>query len=175
MRFRKNISHFPKRYYLLVLPLIFLLALSQKVKAQEPPPRPISVTATAQSLSFGAFTPGSSGGTVTIGSDGTRSSTSDVILLGLGFSYSPALYDVVANEGTLISIMNGADVSLTGSNGGTMTLHIGDSDPVSPFITTLPYPEPTSLNIGGTLSVGNITSNPPGSYSGTFDITLVEE
>jgi hypothetical protein len=31
------------------------------------------------------------------------------------------------------------------------------------------------MNIGGTLTVGNSASNPPGSYSGTFDITFIQE
>jgi hypothetical protein len=145
------------------------------VKGQEKPPRPAIVTVTTQNLSFGAFTPGVGGGTVTISSAGSRSATGDVILLNLGYSFSTALYEVTANPGTVVSLVNGPDVILTGSGGGSMTLHIGASSPVSPFVITTIPPAFTLLNVGGTLTVGNILANPPGDYSGMFDITFIQE
>ena len=151
-----------------------LFAISDSI-AQEPPPRPIQITVTAQTLSFGAFAHGASGGTVTISSGGVRSATGDVILLGLGFPFSTTLYEIVGNPGTVVSILNGADVSLAGSNGGSITLSIGASDPVSPFVTTANYPTPNYLNIGGTITIGNTIANPPGTYSGTYDITFIQE
>jgi len=158
-----------------VLIVLVFFATFSEVMAQEPPPRPVSVTLTAQTLSFGAFTHGASGGSVTVSSTGVRSSTGDVILLSLGFSYSTGLYELVANPGTVISILNGPDVSLPGSNGGSMTLHIGATDPVSPFVINTVPPAYTLLNIGGTLTVGNTLANPPGSYSGSFNITFIQE
>ena len=155
--------------------ILLLLTLSSLVKAQEPPPRPVVINVTAQTLSFGAFTHGAVGGTVTISSGGLRSSTGDVILLSLGYPYSTTLYEVIANPGTIISILNGPDVVLPGSNGGSITLSIGASDPVSPFVTSTPPPLPTYLNIGGTISIGNTGANPPGDYSGTYDITFVQQ
>lgn len=152
-----------------------LLILNLPLKAQEPPPRPIQVTVTAQILSFGAFYHGPVGGTVTIYPDDSRSATGDIVLLGMGYLFSSALYEIIANPGTVISILNGPDVSLPGSNGGSLNLHIGDSDPVSPFVTTVPYGIITYMNIGGILTVSNSIANPPGDYSGTFDITLVQE
>lgn len=150
--------------------------LSVSGKAQELPPRPIAVTVNlSQNLAFGAFTNGTVGGTVIIYPDGSRSSTGDILLLNLGYSFSTALFDIVANPGTVISILNGPDVSLPGSNGGSLLLHIGSSLPASPFVTTAMPPTPTTVNIGGTLVVGNSLANPPGNYSGTFDITFVQE
>jgi hypothetical protein len=145
------------------------------MKGQEPPPRPLSVTVTAQNLSFGAFSQGAVGGTVTIASDGSRSATGDIILLTLGYSFSTALYELVANPGTVVSLLNGPDVVLPGSNGGSITLHIGASDPVSPFVITTVPPAYTPLNVGGTLTIGNPLSNPPGDFSGMFDITFIQE
>ena len=171
-----NYKYFSRTGFIFtVSTVILLLFLSPGAKAQEPPPRPIKVTVTAQSLSFGAFTLGTVGGTVTISSTGSRSSTGDIVLLGLGYSFTTALYQIVANPGTLISLIFNNPVTLTGTPGGTLTLNIDSSDPVSPFVTTVPYPTPTSLNVGGTLSVSNLLANPPGSYSGTFDITFVQE
>jgi len=164
------------RFILIVLTVIFLLAASRKAKAQEPPPRPITVTVSlVQNLSFGAFYHGNTGGTVIIYPTGSRSATGDVVLLNLGYSFATGLYDVVANPGTLVSILNGPDAILTGSGGGSLTLHIGDSDPDSPFIITTMPPAATQLRIGGTLIVGNPGANPPGNYSGTFDVTFVQE
>ena len=159
---------------LLILPVFLLLALPQDLLAQEPPPRPVEVTVT-QNLGFGAFTQGATGGTITINSTGARSATGDVIMLNLGFLFSTASYRLVANPGTVISILNGPDVLLPGSNGGSMSLHIGASDPVSPFVILTIPPAYTLMNLGGTLSVGNPGSNPPGNYSGLFDITFIQE
>lgn len=157
------------------LSLGLLVILSSLTLAQELPPRPLVVTVTGQTLSFGAFTHGAVGGTVTISSGGIRSATGDVILLSLGYSYSTTLYEIVANPGTIVSILNGPDVTLPGSNGGSINLSVGASDPVSPFVTTNIPPLPTYLNIGGTITIGNSVANPPGDYSGTYDITFVQQ
>ncbi len=145
-----------------------------ELSAQEPPPKPVVVTVT-QNLGFGAFTHGSSGGTVIINTGGFRSSSGDVILLNLGYFFSAAIYKLVAVPGTVISILNGPDVHLNGSGGGYLVLHIGDSAPASPFVITTIPPDFTSLSVGGTLTVGNTAANPPGNYSGTFDITFIQE
>lgn len=166
-----------RRSDLIVLSVIFLIAASGEVKAQKHPRqhhRPITVTV-IRNLSFGAFTFGSTGGTVTISPDGSRSATGGIILLNLGYSFSTALYKITANQYTVISILNGPDVSLRGNNGGSFTLHIGDSDPPSPFVTTPDHHRATLLSIGGTLIVSNPALSPPGSYSGTFDIIFVQE
>jgi len=152
-----------------------MYSVSPELKAQEPPPRPIRINATAQGLSFGAFYHGAGGGTVVILPSGSRSSTGDVVLLGLGIPFSAALFQVHANRGTVISILNGPNAVLSGIPSGTMTLHIGSSNPSSPFVSNVNYNVAILLYIGGTLTVGNSAANPPGSYTGTFDITLVRE
>lgn len=159
---------------LIVLVCIIMFS-SRFMSGQEPPPRPLTVTVTAQGLSFGAFSQGATGGTVTIASDGSRSATGDIILLSLGFSFTTALYELVANPGTVVSLLNGPDVVLPGSNGGSITLHIGASDPVSPFVITTVPPAYTLLNVGGTVTIGSPAANPPGYFSGTFDITFIQE
>lgn len=158
-----------------MLLIVFLFAFSQEANAQEPPPRPVDVTV-IQDLGFGAFTFGLAGGTVTINSAGSRSSTGDVILLFLGYSFTSARYELVANPGTLISLLHDpSGFVLTGSLGGTMTLHTGDTNPISPFVITTVPPASTLLYIGGILTVGNLASNPPGNYSGSFEITFIQE
>ena len=144
--------------------------------AQEPPPRPISVfVVPGMGLSFGAFAQGASGGNVIVSPTGSRSGTGNITLIQMGFTFSPAIYEVEANTGTLVSIMNGPDAILTSSNGGSMTLHIGDSYPASPFIATVTPPGRMQVRIGGTLYVGSPMANPPGTYNGTFTVTFIQE
>lgn len=181
MRSEVNINRISKDYRLLLCSMLFLFLAQGILKAQggpEDPPRPVTITATAQGLSFGAFYHYSSGGTVIITPAGARSRTGDVVLFGLN-PFSAALFNVRGNPGTVVSLMSIPDVTLNGSNGGSMILQINvsvASNPPQPFVLTLPYPTPTPLSIGGTLIVsGSSSANPPGSYSGTFNITLIQE
>jgi Domain of unknown function (DUF4402) len=155
---------------------LIVLCVCGNVRAQQPPPRPISVSFNPSlGLRFGGVFLGTTGGTVTVAPDGSRTSTGGVVLAGLGFLYGAANFEIVANPGTLVSILNGPDATLTGSAGGSMTMHIGTSSPPSPFITSATPPGYTSVNIGGTLTVGTATSNPAGSYSGSFLVTFIQE
>jgi hypothetical protein len=128
-----------------------------------------------QNMSFGAFSIGNTGGTVIISNNGTRSVTGDVIALNLGTQYFQSIFDIDGPQGSIVSIINGSDVTLTGSNGGSIYLRIGNSDPPSPFIITVIQPARTTVNIGGTLTVGSPAANPPGTYTGTFYITFNQE
>lgn len=172
-----KIKGFAGRSFLFMGSLILItISTSTNVYSQEHPPRPVIVTVSlVQNLSFGAFCQGNSGGTVIIYPDGLRSSTGDVILLNLGYSFSSGLFDVTANPGTRITLLPSPDAILTSSSGKTMTLQIGTSDPVSPFIITTNPPSSTELRIGGTLIVGTPLANPPGNYIGSFNITLIQE
>jgi hypothetical protein len=166
----------PGNRLLMMLVTVLFLSMTFSVKAQEPPPRPVIVNANpSQPLSFGAFSPGISGGTITVSPAGTRSSAGSVVLLSMGYSFAPAMFYIRANPGTVLSLLATPPVTLTGSGGGTITLQVSGSQPVSPFVTTLPWPQQTTLLVGGILTVGNIVSNPPGTYTGSFTITLVRE
>jgi hypothetical protein len=135
----------------------------------------ISSVTSVQNLSFGAFSQGSLGGTISISTDGSRSVTGSIVPLNFGVNYFQAIFEIEAPEGTVISIMNGGNVTLNGSNGGSMILQIGNSDPASPFAITIPPPGKTRVNFGGTLTIGSPAQNPPGNYSGTFSITFNNE
>ena len=130
---------------------------------------------TVQNINFGAFAHGNTGGTLTIAADGTRTATGDIILLNLGVSYYNAIFEIEGPPGAIISILNGPDATLTGSNGGSMTLKIGNSTPASPFNNTLAPPGRTSVSIGGTLTVGGAAAAPSGNYTGTIYITFNHE
>lgn len=130
---------------------------------------------TVQNMSFGAFSTSSTGGTIIVSTNGTRSVTGNVVPLNLGTSYFKAIFDIDAPIGSIVSILNGSDATLTGSNGGSMLMHIGGSDPPSPFITIVSQPSRTQVSISGTLTVGSPAANPPGTYNGTFYITFNQE
>ena len=170
---KRHTGCFPGRFILMTSGIILLFAVSTEIKGQEDPPRPPSITV-AQDLSFGAFYHGAVGGTVTVSPAGSRTSTGDIVLVGLGYLFSPARYNVYSNAGTVISILNGPDVPLTWTS-YSMNLHIGTTLPLSPFVNPNPYSVPTELTVGATLTVGNALANPPGTYTGTFNITLVIE
>lgn len=153
-----------------------LLIAQRQVHAQPPPPRPISIYVNpAQGLIFGAFFHGTTGGSVIIYPDGSRAVTGDVVQANLGMPYSPAIFEIDANPGTTISILNGPDVALTGSNGGSLTLRVGSASTGALFVTSAVPPDRTLVRIGGTLTVGNQLANPPGVYSGTFSVTFIQE
>ena len=141
----------------------------------EPPPRPLIVSVSLlQNLNFGAFYHQNAGGTVIIYPDGSRSATGDVVLINMGFSFSPGLFDVAAYPGTLVSILDSPDATLSCLCGGTLTLRIRQADSYPTIITTVP-PASTQVKVGGTLYVSNSPANPPGDYSGTFFVTFVQE
>ena len=174
MIIKRRIAH--KLPVIFMMGFLCLVVFQQRAGAQVKPPRPITVFVNpAQGLSFGAFYQGVSGGTVIVYADGSRSVSGDIIQANLGFSFSPSIFEVGALPGTLISILNGPDVSLTGSNGGSMTLRIGASSSGSLFIATVGAPSTTQVRIGGTLTIGSPLTNPPGSYSGTFSVTFIQE
>jgi hypothetical protein len=153
-----------------------LLLCCERAAAQPPPPRPIAVYVNpAQGLIFGAFFQGIAGGSVIIYPDGSRAATGDIVLANLGQPYSPAIFEIEAQPGTLISILNGPDVPLNGSNGGTIVLHVGTASTGTPFITTVPPPGRTQVRVGGTLTIGSPLANPPGAYSGSFAVTFIQE
>lgn len=174
---KKRIGTRVLRTALIATAIMVLCGLFTTLNAQPHPPRPVIITVNySQPLAFGAFIPGVSGGTVTVAPDGsTRIATGTVILISLGYIYTPAMFYVKANPGTVLSLLAGPPSILPGSNGGTLSLQLDDTYPASPFVTQLPFQQQTTVLLGGTLTVGTIASNPPGSYSGTIDVTFVQE
>lgn len=169
-------SGFLRKQLIYSVGTLLFLCFSFQMKAQEQPPKPISVSVYLnQGLNFGGFTSGVSGGSVIVYPDGSRSAAGNVVLYNLGFLVSPVIFEVEANAGTIISLLNGPTAILSGSNGGSMTLTLNGSNPASPFITTVYPPSLTQVRVGGTLTVGNPVANPPGEYSGSFSITFIQE
>lgn len=161
--------------WLLTLSSIYIDSLAQNPTDTFPrDPGSISVY-TVQNLSFGAFSPGANGGTISIAANGTRSVTGSVVPLNMGFQYFQANFEIEAPAGSIISILTGPNATLTGSNGGSMSLSISAPSPMAPFSTSIIPPGRTLVSFGGTLTVGTILTTLPGVYTGTFAITFNQE
>jgi hypothetical protein len=138
-----------------------------------PPPNQLQVFA-VQQLSFGAFHTGASGGTVVVSSTGSRTATGSVVLAG-GIAYQ-AIFNVRLIPGRLVQIQLGPQAQLTRiGGGGMMAMDVGPTDRGSSFVTSGGHPFYNTVNVGGTLNVGDILANPPGSYEGSFSVTFIQE
>ena len=156
--------------------LVSMDAFSQGAPTDSIPPDPAKISIyTLQHMKFGAFTQGAIGGSVILSPEGLRTASGDVVLLNMGIPYNESIFEVEGIAGTSISIMNGPNATLTGSNGGSMSMEIGTSSPTSPFYISVQPPGRTQVHVGATLVVGNPSSNPPGTYTGTFFITFNQE
>jgi hypothetical protein len=142
--------------------------------AQEMPPRPISLSL-LQNLNFGAFYQGPAGGTVTIHPSGSRIATGDIVLVNLGYSYFSAIFLLEGNPGAIVHILAGPNVQLNGSNGGFLTLEVGNSDPGDPIIINVAPPGQMQIRVGGTIFLQTPLANPVGTYSGLFSVMFIQE
>jgi hypothetical protein len=157
----------------LLTAIVFCMCLSLSHSQPPLPQRELTVTAT-QAIHFGTIcVTGGSGGTVTVGYDGNRTSTGSISLLAMAPTAQPAIFEVKLCQGRNVIITFSATTILTGSNGGELTLDIG---PTERGASTASFPTNgdcnfiTPLRVGGTLNIPG--SAVPGTYTGSFDITF---
>lgn len=132
-----------------------------------------ALTATEGSaLSFGRFSPESSGGEIRLSPDGVRSSTGSVSLSG--GQYNPASFYLSGQpDFSIVVNLPSAPVLLTNTaNGKTMTVTDWESIPAVSSSIKILSGGTLTLNVGATLRVGNMIDNPVGLYSGTYIITF---
>lgn len=166
-----------KKIYL-SLNILFTGILSlANMNAQEQPPVPVEVEVrNAQFLSFGSFTVGPAGGTISVGFNGERNSTGDIYLLNIGrSSVSYAIFDVYANPGTILQIQYPNEVKLVGPEASDVTLRINADTEIDTGRIFVTYQNPHPVFVGGTLSIPNGASGPPGIYSGSFSLTFIHQ
>jgi hypothetical protein len=154
-----------------LLCIIFMASGNLNLSAQ-------NVTITVlQPLNFGTFYPGLFGGTVSVSSSGSRTSTGTVILINDSQNTPENLsVRLTASKGntTFYQITFSSPIILTGSNGGSLTLTMGTPNP-DPASSTISVKQnnPATINFGGTLQVGGITANPNGTYTGQFTVNFI--
>ena len=141
------------------------------------PTRSIEVRAT-QSLQFGTFAlTGGAGGSVLVGWDGSRTATGSIALLASAPTAQPAIFEIKLLQGRNVRInFSPATTTLSGSNGGSLTLKIGPTEQGGNgayFPTNNNREFTTLLRVGGTLDIPGTAI--PGTYTGNFFITFNQE
>lgn len=136
----------------------------------EHPPRPVKVdVSVVQYLNFGTFSHYGTGGTVKISTSGAQTRTGDVVLLT--GSYSAGLITISGNKGTVISFLIPSSSITFGAS--SMSMDDFTTDPASVVLPDAPGISTQLVTIGATLTVSS--GNTPGTYNGTFAITLIQE
>lgn len=128
----------------------------------------LTVSAVAN-LSFGSFIAGS-GGTVVVGTGGSRSKTGAVLLLSQGGVVAAAQFLVSGTADATYSITLPGDnaVALSDGNSHTMALNSFVSSPSATGM--LSGGGSQLIAVGATLSVGSGQAG--GSYTGSFNVTV---
>lgn len=140
------------------------------------PQRTLTVTPT-QSFQFGTFcVTGGAGGTITVGYDGSITSTGTIILLPITPTAQPAIFEIKLCQGRNVIITFATSTILTGSNGGSLILDIGPTEKGltnALFTTNRDCDFITPLRVGGTLHIPGTALS--GTYSGSFFMTFNQE
>lgn len=135
----------------------------------------LTVTAT-QTINFGTICLMGSSGTVTVGYDGSRTSTGGILLLPTAPIAQPAIFDIKLCPAGSVSVTFDAIANLSGSNGGSLTLDIGPTEKGpngSIFTTNSDCNMIMPLHVGGTLHIP--ATAVPGTYTGTLAITINQQ
>ncbi len=160
---------------LLFLTTVLFFCINSSFAQPILPQRSLTVTAT-QAIQFGTLCVGSSGGTITVNWNGSKSSTGDVIPLSMAPAAQPAIFEIILCQGRNVIITFSPTATLTNGTGGSLTLHIGPTEQGisgASFTTNSDCNFITPLRVGGMLDIpGNA---PPGTYTGSFDITFNQE
>jgi len=161
---------------LLLLPIVLFICVRFSSAQPILPQRTLTVTAT-QALHFGTFcVMGWPGGSVSVGYDGNRTSTGNIVLLSMSPTAQPAIFEIKLCEGRNVIVTFSPTTTLNGSNGGSLTLDIGPTEKGTngaSFSTNGDCDFVTPLRVGGTLHMPGSTI--PGTYTGSFDITFNQE
>ena len=137
-----------------------------------------SITAIqTQAINFGTYcVMGKAGGTISVGWDGIRSSTGNIILINTLPRAQPAIFEIRPSQGRYVSINFPATSTVTGSNGGLLIFDIGPTEKGingSGFSANNNSNFIYSLRVGGTLHIPS--SAIPGIYSGLFEIRFIQQ
>lgn len=136
---------------------------------------PLTIKAT-QAINFGTICQLGSGGTVTVGYDGSRTSTGNIVLIGKAPTAQPAIYEIKLCPAGNVNINFDATTILTSSNGARLTLDIGPTEKGlngCSFTTNSDCNTSTFLRVGGTLHLEGKEFS--GNYTGGFAITVNQQ
>lgn len=127
-------------------------------------------------LQIGSFYPGSNGGSITVSTEsGTRSSQGSVVLLYEREISAPATFEFTTEPYTMVHIQIEQSVWLVSPEGGELHLLVGPISTGTTFVAPANASQGIQFSVGGKLIVGPSRKNPPGSYSGSFSVTIICE
>jgi hypothetical protein len=154
----------------------------QKIQAQQPSASisaqvfaeviaGLTATETSQ-LNFGRFAPQEQGGQVHISPQGVRYATGTLALSG--GTFNPASFHITGEDGASFSINLPTAPSVLTNVASSKTMQVSDwvSDPPAGKGAGILHGGSLAINVGATLSVGNMNDNPIGIYSGTYSIVF---
>jgi hypothetical protein len=151
---------------------LLFLAFFEPTGMKAQPPLRVNVV---QDLSFGSFVIGASGGTITITPEGTRTTTGTIVHLA-NSTEAPAIFEVSkpGSSKKQVNIVFPVSAYLTRSGGSErIVVNNFKSDKPSGFWSSLFLTQ--RVNVGATLTVQGLSTNPPGNYTGTFSVTFAYE
>jgi hypothetical protein len=160
-----------------VLLLFYLTVLTNTAIGQPDNSQRAITIIPVQGIHFGAFSMvGSSGGAISVGSDGSRTSTGGIVLLNISPLPQPAVFEIRLNQNQHAVITFSTIRTLTSKSGTKLRLEIGSADYVS-HQALLPINEAgnktVTVRVGGTLYVPG--SSNPGLYHGEIEIGVHQE
>jgi hypothetical protein len=172
--------------------VISLFVNGQTATPPDFPTRDGVVLSPVVDMSFGDFTipESATGGTVVLGTDGSRNQGGDAILLNMGTPVRSAMFEFKLCPGRSIKIYFPSLVQITGTgsknNGGTLDVtdlkFRVDGGTIDEFGSS--YVRFTSnkgcndihrIYVGGTLNARSLGYNPAGTYHSNLSLTIVQQ
>lgn len=149
------------------IPIIlkFLLLGSLCLFAPNGSAQQINIDGVVGTLNFGTFAK-NIGGTITVNTDGTVSSTGDIFPVSSGIPTSTVRFDI-STKGNSTKLVNITSTNTGLSGPGVLELSVTFSE--NNF--SLPKNTTKSIYMGGTLTIGGV-EDPTGNYSGTVNVTF---
>jgi hypothetical protein len=120
-------------------------------------------------LSFGSFTAGS-GGSVTVAPGGGRSKTGAVVLVNQGVPAAAAQFTISGTPSALFDITLPANGTVLLSDGVAASMALNNFTSIPSGSGMLSGGGTQTITVGATLTVGGAQT--PGSYSGSFNVTV---
>lgn len=131
----------------------------------------LTATETSQ-LNFGRFSPEEQGGQISLSPQGERNASGTLVLSG--GSHNAANFQITGQTDATFSITLPSTPAILRnvSNAKTMTVSGWESVPPAGIGAGVLAGGSLAVNVGATLTVGNMNDNPVGIYSGTYSIVF---
>ena len=158
--------------YCFTIMLLFVFNVSD---AQPELPQRSNTLRAKQSIHFGSFCiTGAGGGTVSVGYDGSRTATGNIVLLNIPPYATPAIFEIKLGRNSTVGINYEPPYIMLTGNSGSISLVIGPTDKGSDGASFAINANIVSqLKVGGILTVTG--TSPPGYYSGNFAIRFTQQ